>query len=832
MRSDLRYALQRWRRRPGFAAGTVLTLALGIGTTTAIFSLVDAVLLRPPPWPEPERLVAIHAVIPDGRDDPVTAATWNRGMVTWLEWDALRDAAVFEGVAVWRRSPSIVTSGEERPEVVETLEVSSNFLPTLGVAPAVGRQFAREEDDAASDGVMVTHEAWQQRFAGQAVVGQPVVLQFTTPVGSSSSTARQTKIIVGILPPNVEFASERPEFLLPLGYAAQAGHAVGGDELRAIARLAQGSSLAAGTAAAGQILGARPSSGTVKARVVPLADDLRQGTARPLWLLFGGSSLVLLVACTNVAGLLLGEARSRRPEVSLRRALGASRAAITRQLLVEHALIGGTASVAGLLISGWLARAVVTIAPEGLPTAELVGLSLRIVLFGLSLGAVTLVTFGVLPALSLASTPGAGTGVQSWRDAGAGRHLGQRTGVVLTLALSVVLLVGASLFVETVLRLTAQPLGFDPAKIGIVATSYTGLRHVDSGTVIRRARAGGLTGRDVALALEREAVLAHALRTQEIVDALATVPGVTHSAGASGAPFQMTPRAVEIRIPGGRSGASARVKQQVVTQHYFETMRMPIVSGRSFTAADSAGPHLAVVSQEFERRFFRGDAVGRRFDHVLGEASIGYEVVGVVPDVKHRGFLDDTEPCFYTFHRQTYGVTHFLVRTSGNPTTLLPLVRSTIARVNPQVVVTTTDTMQRVIARSMAEEHLRAMLSALFSGAALVLAIVGLYALASRRVSERAREFGVRIALGAGPAAVGALVLRDAMVIVGLGLLIGLPGAFAVSQLTQTLLYGVSAAAPHVYLTVSAAVVVTSTVAAILPARRAGRLDPLTLLRE
>jgi hypothetical protein len=261
-------------------------------------------------------------------------------------------------------------------------------------------------------------------------------------------------------------------------------------------------------------------------------------------------------------------------------------------------------------------------------------------------------------------------------------------------------------------------------------------------------------------------------------------------------------------------------------------MRMPIVSGRSFTAADSAGPHLADVSQEFERRFFRGDAVGRRFDHVLGEASIGYEVVGVVPDVKHRGFLDDTEPCFYTFHRQTYGVTHFLVRTSGNPTTLLPLVRSTIARVNPQVVVTTTDTMQRVIARSMAEEHLRAMLSALFSGAALVLAIVGLYALASRRVSERAREFGVRIALGAGPAAVGALVLRDAMVIVGLGLLIGLPGAFAVSQLTQTLLYGVSAAAPHVYLTVSAAVVVTSTVAAILPARRAGRLDPLTLLRE
>jgi predicted permease len=822
---DVRFALRRWRRRPGFAFTAALTLALGIGATTSMFSVADAVILRPLPWPEPERLVVIHGVYPDRRQDPAYATTWNRGTLTCPMWDALRRAEAFTDVAVWTPSRTRDTTfGEARTEIVSVGGISSGLLPVLGVRVVLGRNFNDEDDHEPTYAMLLPHETWQRRFGGRSdIVGEIVTM------GHASSGGTDKRRVVGVLEPAFRFGGEPPEFLWNVGTAGEVCRTYDGGSFRAVARLAPGASVESAAVEAQGLVGALQRKETTSVRLVPLVEEELGAAARPLWLLLGGAGLLLLVACANVVGLLLGEGRHRRHEVGVRLALGGSRPRVIRQLVVEHALLALVGSVAGLVLAVWITQTLVGIAPASLPRIDTVAVDWRVAAVALALGAAALLISGVAPAWSLARTDAAGVLAEGGRGWASGRHLGHRAIVAAEIAIALVLVVGAALFGETIARLASQPLGFNPANLTIVSTSFTGSRLGDP--AVLRAAQGRPDFRDLVSQLMLSTSTA---RTEALVTRLRALPGVQDVAGASAIPFLASPSFLDVRIEGRSSEPVQRVRQQVVTDGYFATMGMPVVEGRGFADSDRPGdPRAAVVSAEFSRRFFDGRAIGQRFSNQWAPDRIStYEIIGVVPDVKRVNLAENDEPLFYALDRQLGLVSYIVVRSSIDPVSTIAAVRQAIAEVDPQVVVTATTTMSELIGGTVAEERFRAMLSACFGGAGLLLAAVGLYGLSARRVVERRKEFGVRVALGAAPVDLRALVLRDAAVIVGAGLLVGLPAAFAASQVTRALLFGVTPTAPHVFLIAAGVLGLAALAAMLAPVRRAGQLDPVVALRE
>jgi predicted permease len=828
---DVRYALRRWRRRPGFAIMATLMLALGIAAATATFSVVDGVLLRPLPWKDADRLVYVHGVYPERRNNPATAPDWNRGTLSYPAWDALRTTPLFEEVAVWHSLSTLdMTFGENRDDLVRTASVSSNFLPVLGVTLRLGRHFTEQEDNVNNDNIILTWETWQRRFGGRTdVIGERV------PLGSASSGGRHPKTIVGVLERGFRFEGEPPEILLPVGIAAEVSRRYSGGSFRAIARLAPGVTREqAEAAAAGLVTGSRQNE-PVSARLVSIKDEHLGTVRRPLWLLFGGAGVLLLIACANVAGILLGEARARRHEIAVRTALGSGRARLVRQVFVEHAMMAALGTALGLAAAYWLIGVVIAAAPEGLPRIGGVRLDARAAIFAAVSGLATLLLFGVVPAASVARTPVASTLAEGGREGGVSRVIGQRLAVVAQLALALVLLTGASLFAETMRRLTAQPLGFEPRNVAVITTTFTGARFGDPARIRAARQTRSADFGKVMNELARETSNA---RDDEVFEGISALPGVIAVAGASAAPFIAPQQRLPIVLEGRPEIERHDVWRQTVSERYFDVMRIRLLNGRLFDPSDRPGDSAAaVVSREFERRFFPDGAVGRRFRQVYGanyELSAHFHVVGVVEDAKRQEFSDDDRPSFYSFDRQMSGTTatYVVVRTAGDADALIPDVRNAIREVTPQLVVTSTTLLEDRVARSVAEERFRAMLSAAFGLTALLLAAVGLYGVISRRTADRRCEFGVRVALGARPADVGELVLRDAALLIGGGLAIGLPAAYAAAQVTRSLLFGVSASSPYVFAIAVIALGVVALVASLLPARRASRADPIAALRS
>jgi ABC-type lipoprotein release transport system permease subunit len=823
---DLRYALRRWRHRPGLPIAAILMLGLGIASATATFSVVDAVLLKPLPWTKPESLVVVHGVYPGRRANPATAPTWNRWLLSYPALDALRASSGFEMVGAWHYAPAPdMTFGDDRTEIITPLEVSSTFLPMLGVGLSWGRYFNDAEDNERSDSLILTHETWQRRFAGRDVVGEHLTL------GSATYGDVYSKTIVGVIAPGFQFAGVQPDVLLPIGRFS-AFRSQPARWFRVVARLASGVSLSTAESQAAALVSAAPSEEPGSARLVPIEDEHVGPSKRPLWLLLGGAGILLLIACSNVAGLLLGEARVRRHEFAVRAALGGSGGQVLRQLIVEHGMLAIGGSAVGLLVAYWVIAGLVAIAPAEMPRIETATIDVRATLFAMASGLLTLLAFGVAPALAIARAPVSSVLAEGGRGGSASRLVGQRLIVVAQVALALVLLTGATLFAETILRLQAQPLGFRPDGLAVVSTTFTGNLYGDSAAVKAAFSAAGPKA-DTGSVMSRLGRAVTMPRTEAVLERLRVIPGVTRADASSGVPFVAAPRRDEIVLEGQLDTAPYDVLRQVVTEGYFATLGISLMSGRSFEPGDVVGPYVAVVSAEFERRFFPGGATGRRFG-VGGryDPRNAFRIVGVVADVRRQEPTDDARPVFYWDYRQGSTPNHFVIRSAGDPSDLLPAVRRAIGEVSPQLVVTSMTTMASSVAQSVVEERFRATLSVLFGAAAVLLAAIGLHGLAARRVADRYREFGVRVALGAGPADVRRLVIEDAIRIVSVGFAVGLPSSYIVAQIARSLLFGVTPTSPHVFAITVALLAVVVTAATIVPARRAARVDPVVALKQ
>jgi putative ABC transport system permease protein len=801
---DIRYALRRWAARPGLAITVVLTLGLGIGTTTAIFSLVDGVLLRPLAWREPHRLVSIFIVRPAWRTDPVLSFQWDRGFLTWPTFrDLQQQMATFDAVAAWRRTRALTIAGAS--DVVQGYNVSSTFLPTLGAQPYAGRGFTAAEDEAPSDSVMVSYEAWQRRFGSDPGI-----------VGRRISVDDVPRTIIGVLAPRFQFEGEPPEVLIPFGAYPASQRMQDNYAYRVVARLAAGVTLEQAAAGAVPIVGGGEGRNARNARLVSIPDDQLGQSRAPLFTLLAASVLLLLIACANVAGLLLGEAGARRHEIAVRRALGAGRWRVTGQMLAESAMLAVGGGIAGLVAAWWILPALVALAPTRLPRIDTVSIDARVLVFAAVLCAVTTVLSGAMPSLAGAATP-ALDALHSSRTAARSRSRAQRVMVSAQVALAVVLLAGAVLLGETVVRLTSLPVGFTSENLLVVGVTPTSAA---ASAALQRAQA--------------EAALLERVRG---------LPGVELAATTFAPPFFSNYGSNTIEVTG-RPGEPLTAQRHVVSEDFFATMGTPILRGRGFEPSDVREPLLgpppvgqevteslgvAIVSRELERRYFGGNAQGQR----IRFNRLWLDVIGVVADVKTRQYTEESGPAFYVYSRQMPYIVggQFIIRASGDPAELIPRVREVLAGFDSRLAIASMDTMETLMERSVANERYRATLSSAFGGGALMLAAIGLFGLLTRAVNERRREIGVRMAVGAKPADVVRLVMREGGLLVAGGLLVGVPVALASAQLIRSQLYGVGPSDPRVFILVAAVLSTVGCVAMIFPALRASGVDPISTLR-
>jgi len=802
---DVRYGVRTLARTPGFTVAAVLALALGIGATTAIFSVVDAVLLRPLPYAHPDRLAVV-----------LTRGTGPVAPANFLDWR--REASRFERMGAaeaWGTN----LGGDGRPEHVEGVRVTPDIFPLLGVRPQLGRTFGPDEDEAGKAQVVVLgHRLWQRRFGGDASV-----------VGRSITLDGVPHVVVGVMPRGFEFPpfwATGAEMWAPLPLAERSGSRTG-QSLRTFARLAPGASLDQARAEMAAITGRLENEypGTNRNVVVRTLDDVVVGDVRSaLLVLLGAVAFVLLIACANVAHMLLARASARHKEVALRAALGASRARVIRQLLTESLVLAAIGGAAGVALAAAALRALIAISPGNLPRLETAGMDGRVLAATLLVSLVTGITFGLVPAVQASRSDLTGSLREGERGStvGAGRHRLRRLLMASELALALVLLVGAGLMVRTFVALRRFDPGFDSRRVVTAVVSLKGSR---SEAPARR------------LAFYRE-----------VLDRVRALPGVVSASAINhlplagdvwGFPFQIEGQ------PPSAPGESPSAAFRVVLPGYFQAMGLPLVRGRDFTDDDRLGtPGAVIVNEWLAQRYWPGaDPIGKRMTlDDLDKNPEWLTVVGVARNAARGKWAAAPDEEMYLPLQQSrlylereggpFSFLTLVARTSTDqPAALGPSLRTAVWSVDGNVAVSEVQTMEQVVAGATASPRFYLLLLGSFAAAALVLAALGIYGVMSYSVAQRRNEIGIRMALGARPADVMRLVMNEAAGVVALGAAAGLVVALLVTRMMGALLYGVAATDPVTFALVSVALTLVALLATYVPARRAIRVDPLKALR-
>jgi predicted permease len=802
---DVRYGLRMLAKSPGFTAVALLALALGIGANTAIFSVVNGVLLRPLPYPEPGRLMKIYEKSPDFSQSSVSYPDF-------LDWQ--REVRSFTGMAAYRGNDFNFT-GSGQPEHLRGSLVSATLLPVLGVNPLLGRNFLPQEDQQGSSGVvMLTYGLWKKRFGGD-----PNILGKTMTLNAKNYT------VIAVLPSDFRFRGQA-ELYVPLGQWDFVGlrDRENHPGLDVVARLRTGVTLAAAQAEMTSIARALaqkyPKTNAGEgATVVGMKDDM-VGYIRPtLLLLLGAVGFVLLIACANVANLLLARSSARSREFAIRAALGAGRPRVVRQLLTESVLLALGGALLGMLLASWGTRLALAAVPNTLPRSQEIGLDSSVLLFTLLVSILTGIVFGLAPAFHSSRVNPQESLKEGARSSGGGRHRAEGIFVVVEVGLAVVLLAGAGLMMQSIWRLFRVDTGFDP-------------HHV-------------LTT-DVALSPSVMASPAGIrLAYRQLLDRVSSIPGVKSASLTSLVPLSGDDSEIPFWSGEGPQPAPDRTSSAlfyIVTSDYLRVMGVPLKEGRFFTDHDRLGSALVVVIDEvMAKHLFPGqDAVGKQFSlPILGPV----QVVGVAGHVKHWGLdSDDTAKIrdeFYfpllqipdKFMSGTVTGLTLVVRTAPDPLSLVSAVRAQVAGPTGDQPIFDVASMEEVISDSLVERRFTMLLLVIFASVAVAMAAVGIYGVMSYAVSRRTHELGVRIALGASRHEILRLVVREGITLAVTGTAVGLAAAFALTRFMASLLYGVRPADPATFGAVSLLLVGIALLACYVPAWRATRVDPLVALR-
>jgi putative ABC transport system permease protein len=800
LRQDVSYGARLLRRAPGFTLAAVLTIALGVGATTAIYSVVYGVLLRPLPFRDPDRLVALWTRAPRmGLPRALVGAANARD---WREQNR-----VFEDIALMRTVGNFNLTGHGEPVRLLAGRISANLLPVLGVTPLLGRGFTEDEDD---DGrhrvVLLSHGLWQRRFGADASV-----------VGRSISLSGVPHVVVGVMAPQFQYPSRDFEIWVPLtinpaDYVTRSNHS-----FVAVARLRGGVSVSAAQAdldvVSARLAAQHPATNQdLGVEVVPLHEDTVATVRRPLWVLLAAAGAMLLIACANLANLLLSRALSRRKELAVRASLGAARRRLVAQSVLEVVPLLALGGLAGLVVAQIVLGALVPLLPSEMPRAEGIGLSVPVLLGALATLAGVGLLAGAGPGLEAARHSVAETAAELSRATAApGRARARDVLVAAQIALTLVLGVGATLLFRSLGRLRQVDPGFAPARV------------VSAHLAIPRQKYGSDT--EVARFCTR------------VLERVRALPGVQSAAMVNRLPLAGGIQVGGLELEGvdpARLGVPS-VDWRTVTPGYFETMAIPLREGRDFSEADAENaPLVGLIDERLARAAWPGQsALGRRFRQVAGsERGEWTTIVGVVGHVRHDRLDEDSRPqVYWTYLQRAQDRMALAVKARGEPDALAGTLAALVRAVDPEQAVYDVRTLEAVVDRSLAPRSLQTMLVGVFAGLALLLASVGVYGVMAYAVGQRRREFGIRLALGARRADVVRLVFSRGAGLFACGASVGLLGAALAARVLGSLLYEVAPLDPVSFAAATGVILAASLLACGAPARRAASMDPTVALR-
>jgi putative ABC transport system permease protein len=795
---DLRYALRGLRRSLGFAVTAILSLALGIGAGLSIFTVSDNLLLRPLPYRDPSRLMMVWETRPLKMDrNDVSPANY-------LDWKAQND--VFESIAGFRAGPSVLMDGDRAEELGKQL-VSADFFPLLGVSPIRGRLFTAAEDRPAADTVLlISYRLWQNWFGGdEAIIGRRVQVNATP------------RTIIGVMPPGFYFRNRETDLWEPLGLnPARNYRKDAGRYMFSIGRLKPGvtqeQAQAHMTAVAQWLETAYPEFDTNwTVYVENLQDSLVREVRPSLIVLLCAVGLLLAVACANVANLLLARYSTRLQEMAVRASLGATRWRVVRQLLTEAVVLSLAGGFLGVLLAQWAVAGLIALAPRDLTRSINIVMDFRILLFAVGLSVLTGIVFGLAPSLIASRTGLTAALSDGSRSSSSSGRL--RTWLIgAEVALSVMLLAGA----------------------GLLFRSLVGLQKVDPGL----DASGVLTFR-VAIPAARYPEIPRRIQFfSQALQRMEHLPGVRSASAVSYLPFNGNAAGTSVGIagrPAPKPGEELYSVIRVVMPGYFRTMGIPLKRGRDFTATDNSQstPYRFIVNETFALKYLPGEEpIGKSINAIMDTQNPYGEIIGVVGDVKEGSLDNEPKPTVYYIYSHFASPGMILtVRSDGDPMALAEPVRRIVRELDSAQPVAQIRSMQEVLGQTFARQRFSALLLSGFSIAALLLAAVGIYGVLAYSVSERTREIGVRVALGAEPGRIAALIIGDGARPVMAGIAIGIGGALGLSSLLKSLLFGIGPRDPLTFVIVPVVLMSVGLIAAYVPARRASHLDPMQALR-